>query len=165
MRKFCNDCKHWLLEKIHSWVSKRVFLEEVILDQWILKEEYKPIQEVYKRLSRQREWQMQLWELVEQRASGEKPGRNTGYEFRESSTTWRTGKPGVLQSMGSQRVWYNLATEQHKTWKVGRENDKILFLVLIVRKLCFMLTPKLLSYKHHGVNLPAFLVVILLICR
>ena len=46
---------------------------------------------------------------------GEKPGWNTGYEFRESSTTWRTGKPGMLQSMGSQRVRYNLATEQHKT--------------------------------------------------
>ena len=33
------------------------------------------------------------------------------------------------------------------------------------RKLCFMLTPKLLSYKHHGVNLLSFLVVILLVCR
>ena len=96
---------------------------------------------------------------------GEKPGWNTGYEFRESSTTWRTGKPGVLQSMGSQRVRHNLAPEQHKTLKVGRENDKILFLALIVRKLYFMLTPKLLSYKHHGVNLLSFLVVILRICR
>ena len=27
---------------------------------------------------------------------------------------WRTGKPGVLQSMGSQRVKYNLATEQQQ---------------------------------------------------
>ena len=31
---------------------------------------------------------------------------------------WRTGKPGVLQSMGSQRVGHDLATEQqlHKTY-------------------------------------------------
>ena len=27
---------------------------------------------------------------------------------------WRTGKPGILQSMGSQRVKYNWATEQQK---------------------------------------------------
>ena len=31
---------------------------------------------------------------------------------------WRTGKPGVLQSMGSQRVWHDLASEQQ--WKRGR---------------------------------------------
>ena len=32
-----------------------------------------------------------------------------------SSRRWRrTGKPGVLQSMRSQRVWHNLATEQQK---------------------------------------------------
>ena len=69
---------------------------------------------------------------------GEKLGWNIGYEFRESC----------------------------KTWQVGRESDKILLLALIVRKLCFMPAPKLLSYKHHGINLPSFsVVVILLICR
>ena len=31
---------------------------------------------------------------------------------------WRTGKPGVLQSMGSQRVGHGLATEQHHTGRV-----------------------------------------------
>ena len=29
---------------------------------------------------------------------------------------WRTGKPDVLQSLGSQRVWHNLATEQQQQW-------------------------------------------------
>ena len=33
---------------------------------------------------------------------------------------WRTGKPGVLQSMGSQRVGHDLATEQ---WQDAREES------------------------------------------
>ena len=32
--------------------------------------------------------------------------------IHNSKRWWRTGKPGVLQSMGSQRVGHNLATEQ-----------------------------------------------------
>ena len=32
--------------------------------------------------------------------------------WASSGKWWRTGKPGVLQSMGSQRVRYNWATEQ-----------------------------------------------------
>ena len=32
--------------------------------------------------------------------------------WANSGRYWRTGKPGVLQSMGSQRVGHNLATEQ-----------------------------------------------------
>ena len=31
----------------------------------------------------------------------------------DSGSWWRTGKPGVLQSMGSQRVGHNWATEHH----------------------------------------------------
>ena len=33
---------------------------------------------------------------------------------------WRTGKPGVLRSMGSQRVGHNLVTEQQKKYAVHR---------------------------------------------
>ena len=33
--------------------------------------------------------------------------------WANSGRWWRTGKPGVLQSMGLQRVGLNLATEQH----------------------------------------------------
>ena len=34
---------------------------------------------------------------------------------------WRTGRSSILQSMGSQNVGYNLATEQQRTW---RERDR-----------------------------------------
>ena len=33
-----------------------------------------------------------------------------------SRSWWRTGKPGVLQSMGSQRVGHDWATEDHDCW-------------------------------------------------
>ena len=35
--------------------------------------------------------------------------------WANSSRRWRTGKPGMLQSMGSQRVWHHLATEQQQS--------------------------------------------------
>ena len=34
--------------------------------------------------------------------------------WASSGRWWRTGKPGVLQSMGSQRVWHDWATEQQQ---------------------------------------------------
>ena len=39
------------------------------------------------------------------------------HKFEQTGRWWRTGKPGVLQSMGSQRVGQDLATEQqqHRT--------------------------------------------------
>ena len=36
----------------------------------------------------------------------------SGHEFEQTLRECRTEEPGVLQSMGSQRVRYNLATEQ-----------------------------------------------------
>ena len=36
--------------------------------------------------------------------------------WASSRRWWRTGKPGVLQSMGSQRVKHNWATEQQLLW-------------------------------------------------
>ena len=38
--------------------------------------------------------------------------RLNGLEFEQSGSWWWTGKPGLLQSMGSQRVRHDLATEQ-----------------------------------------------------
>ena len=35
--------------------------------------------------------------------------------WARSRSLWRTGKPGILQSMGSQRVAHNQATEQQQT--------------------------------------------------
>ena len=37
--------------------------------------------------------------------------RLNGHEFKSSGSCWRTGKPGVLQSMGWQRVGHNWVTE------------------------------------------------------
>ena len=37
----------------------------------------------------------------------------------------RTGKPGVLTSMGSQRVRHNLATEQQKGWRLNNIMNKL----------------------------------------
>ena len=42
---------------------------------------------------------------------------------------WRTGKPGVLQSMGSQRVWHDLVSEQQQLCarhcqRFWRQNNK-----------------------------------------
>ena len=40
-----------------------------------------------------------------------------GYEFEQTlGDGWRKGKPGVLQSMGSQKVRRYLATEQQQHW-------------------------------------------------
>ena len=35
--------------------------------------------------------------------------------WANSKRLWRTGKPGMLQSLGSQRIWHNLANEQQRT--------------------------------------------------
>ena len=46
--------------------------------------------------------------------------------WASSRRWWRTGKPGVLQSMGSQRVKHNWATEQDKTMAESKEELKSL---------------------------------------
>ena len=38
----------------------------------------------------------------------------TGHKSEQTRRQWKTGKPGVLQSMGSQRVGHNLVTEQQQ---------------------------------------------------
>ena len=40
----------------------------------------------------------------------------SGHEFEQTAEQGRTGEPGVLQSMGLQRVGHNLGTEQQMTW-------------------------------------------------
>ena len=45
---------------------------------------------------------------------------NGPWTCTNSGRQWRTGEPGVLQSMGSQRVRHNLVTEQrppHRAWR------------------------------------------------
>ena len=42
-----------------------------------------------------------------------------GHEFEQTSREWRTGKPAVVQSMGSQRVRHDLVTEhQHGPFSI-----------------------------------------------
>ena len=53
-------------------------------------------------------------EVTEDEMVGQQHWPN-GLEFKQTRTEWRTGKPDVLQSMGSQRAGHNLATEQDTT--------------------------------------------------
>ena len=67
------------------------------------------------------------WERL--RAGGE--GADRGWDDWMASPTqwtwvwtssrwwWKTGKPGVLQSMGSQRVGHDLVTDQQQNWTSG----------------------------------------------
>ena len=56
------------------------------------------------------------------------PYRLNGHESEQTpGDEWRTGKPGVLQSMGSQRVGHDLTTEQQmwvlpKGWHVSNDS-------------------------------------------
>ena len=45
--------------------------------------------------------------------------------WANSRRWWRTGRPGVLQSMGSQRVGHNLVTEQQQQWRVLQPLPKV----------------------------------------
>ena len=48
-----------------------------------------------------------------------------GPEFEQAGSWWWTGKPGVLQSMGSQRVRHDWATELDWTWHIISENKTL----------------------------------------
>ena len=51
--------------------------------------------------------------------------------WASSTSWWRTGKPGVLQSMGSQRVGHDRATElNHPTHRPKKEEHFFWFLIL-----------------------------------
>ena len=60
------------------------------------------------------------WERLRERGEGDDRGwdgwmaslTQWTWVWANSGRQWRTGKPGVLQSMGWQRVGHNLATEQ-----------------------------------------------------
>ena len=53
---------------------------------------------------------------------------------KDSGRTWRTGKPGVLQSMGSQGDGQNLATEQQPQFGIWA-SGKIIVLLIEMREL------------------------------
>ena len=46
--------------------------------------------------------------------------RITGHEFGQTpGDKWRTGKPGMLQSMGLQRVGHDSVTEQQQQFRIN----------------------------------------------
>ena len=47
--------------------------------------------------------------------------------WANSGRWWRTEKPGMLQSMGSQRVGHNLATEQQQSFHSSLWPNRLLF--------------------------------------
>ena len=48
------------------------------------------------------------------------------WAWANSGIWWRTGKPGILQSMGSQRVWHKIMTkEQWSTVLVSKYKNEI----------------------------------------
>ena len=57
--------------------------------------------------------------------------------YADSRRQWNTEKPGVLQSMGSQRVGHDLATEQQQLLLLGKANYSALTLSSTVSYLIF----------------------------
>ena len=62
-----------------------------------------------------------------------------------SGSWWWTGRPGVLQSMGSQRVRHNWATELN--WATGSWKDRLKFAEVAWNRHQFLVIP--------GISLPA----------
>ena len=98
------------------------------------------------------------WERL--RAGGE--GDNKGWDGWMASPTqwtwvwvnfrswWWTGRPGVLQSMGSQRVRHDWATELNWTEQLKQTTCKISSLIQLLLKRCvnFCYTAMWLSYTY-----------------
>ena len=67
--------------------------------------------------------------------------------WANSGTEWRTGKPGVLQSMGSQRVGHNLVTEQQPQRHIHVRNYTDIHICAL-----------LLFSQKYGILLPKFFI-------
>ena len=68
-----------------------------------------------------------------------------------SGSWWWTGRPGMLQSMGSQRVGHNWVTELN--WEVEKENlqwIEIWKAYQVIQRWQWQATPVLLPRKSHG---------------
>ena len=73
-----------------------------------------------------------------------------GHEFEKTSVdNWRTGKPGVLQSMGLQRVRHNWATEQQFYKK--RNNFSLAHLVKVCQEWFVTHFSKCLHMKYCSI--------------
>ena len=87
--------------------------------------------------------------------------------WASSGRWWRTGKPGMLQSMGSQRVKHDLVTEQtvqelkhvRKEWEVEAQNLVLCFSVFtrfIFAILLFLIVGVIQSPKYAETSWKCF---------
>ena len=51
--------------------------------------------------------------------------RLSGHAFEQTPREWGTGKPGVLQSVGAQRVGHDLAAEQQQEREKGVQKQRL----------------------------------------
>ena len=129
LQYFGHLMKNWLIEKDLTHCQKKTWFTEKELTHWKIP------------------WS---WERL--KAGGE--GDDSGWDGRMESPTqwtrvwansrnwWWTGKPGVLQSMGLQRVGHNWATELNWT---GFQGDKAIFIHFVLFGNIFFSKPRVLS--------------------
>ena len=79
--------------------------------------------------------------------------------WASSGRLWRTGKPGVLQPMGSQRVGHDWATELNWGFKPSHELDQITFsaVILIPLNLLLSLDP-IMGKSYWGMHVKQHMV-------
>ena len=84
--------------------------------------------------------------------------RLNGHEFEQTIRWWRTGKPGMLQSMGSQRIRHsgwtktgllNLVYEDSITLIIRKENYRPISLMIIDVKGLKLLANEIEKDKHE----------------
>ena len=76
-----------------------------------------------------------------------------GHEFEQSSRRWwRTGKPGVLQSMGLWRVGHNWVTEQQQSIPAIVSSQHFHLLKKLDESMIGLILPALLFHVHHFQN-------------
>ena len=75
--------------------------------------------------------------------------RLNGHEFEQSSRRWwRTGKPGVLQSMGLWRVGHNWVTEQQQSIPTIVSSQHFHLLKKLDESMTGLILPALLFHVH-----------------
>ena len=72
---------------------------------------------------------------------------NLGTNFRR---WWGTGRPGMLQSTGSRRIWHDWVTEQQQQMQEMQEIGGLIWVGKIPWRRAWQPTPLLLPGKSHG---------------
>ena len=98
-----------------------------------------------------------FWERLKAGGKGDRRGwdgwmasaTQRTWVWARSGSWWWTGKPGMLQSMGLQRIRHNWVTELNRTYKEPMNDD--LYLQVQTNDQCWSIQPK---EKHVSTNLP-----------